>query len=243
MEKKKPIYTKEKGSILPNVSKWLIKQRTKKQEEKRIIKKVTAGKFKNQELKYLANGLDILRLLYFHGVDILEWDLLSSDKERSKKENIIKALMVFTRRNVDIILSQVSGKMWSSYYEQKKLADFEKNMEILAKTNGIITTMQTKTEIIDGKETEIQRERVYSQKEIYDILNFFQLQKEGIEDHGIEELVNVGLSIATFLGTVTENIKQSDKPMLTGTLLASGIAGGIGNFVYKQKLQDKEEIK
>ena len=85
MEKKKPIYTKEKGSILPNVSKWLIKQRTKKQEEKRIIKKVTAGKFKNQELKYLANGLDILRLLYFHGVDILEWDLLSSDKERSKK--------------------------------------------------------------------------------------------------------------------------------------------------------------
>ncbi len=243
MEKKKPIYTKEKGSILPNVSKWLIKQRTKKQEEKRIIKKVTAGKFKNQELKYLANGLDILRLLYFHGVDILEWDLLSSDKERSKKENIIKALMVFTRRNVDIILSQVSGKMWSSYYEQKKLADFEKNMEILAKTNGIITTMQTKTEIIDGKETEIQRERVYSQKEIYDILNFFQLQKEGIEDHGIEELVNVGLSIATFLGTVTENIKQSDKPMLTGTLLASGIAGGIGNFVYKQKLQDKEENK
>ena len=99
------------------------------------------------------------------------------------------------------------------------------------------------TEIIDGKETEIQRERVYSQKEIYDILNFFQLQKEGIEDHGIEELVNVGLSIATFLGTVTENIKQSDKPMLTGTLLASGIAGGIGNFVYKQKLQDKEENK
>ena len=33
MEKKKPIYTKEKGSILPNVSKWLIKQRTKKQED------------------------------------------------------------------------------------------------------------------------------------------------------------------------------------------------------------------
>ena len=48
MKFNKPIYTKENGSIIPNISKWLIEKQNERKEEKRIIKKVTGGTLKSQ---------------------------------------------------------------------------------------------------------------------------------------------------------------------------------------------------
>lgn len=243
MKFNKPIYTKENGSIIPNISKWLIEKQNERKEEKRIIKKVTGGTLKSQELKYLIHGLKILRLMYHQGMDFIEMDLINSQKEITTKEGIIKALLLFTRRNVDSFLYSINNQLNDKYYTDQSQIDFKKSLEVLSKSNGIVTTKYTSKEVVDGKETEVVKERILSQKEIYDIIEDFQeyIHKKEIND--LENIVNIGISIATFLGTATDSIRQSEKPIMTGSILTGGIAGGIANFIYKQQLREKEEDK
>lgn len=212
------------------------------------IEKLQTGKFEGSDLKYVINGLDLIKMLGDIGIDRVIQQIRS--KQDLSEEDAKKILYLhLSKKPMLSFIDGLNKNVRSEYVTKREIAQLENLYDIIRNSrDGVITKESVRIEVDEnGNKREIKSEVPMTEQEIIDILGNYRNRLFEIKDREFSEYSGLGLSILNLLGSMyfmqtDENSKKISKNVglsaiiEVSTLLANKyLYRDYGEKVYKNE--------
>ena len=167
------------------------------------IEKLQTGKFKGSDLKYVINGLDLIKMLGDIGIDRVIQQLKS--KQDLSEDDAKKILYLHLSKKTMLgFVDGLNKNVRSEYVTKREIAQLQDLYDIVRNSrDGVITKESIRIEVDEnGNKREIKSEVPMTEQEIIDILGNYRYRLFEIKDREFSEYTGLGLSILNLLGSM-----------------------------------------
>lgn len=235
----------ETAKIVTSKVKENLGHKSKKRKHKRI-ESFKSGSFKNCDLKYLIRGIEFIQIIGDAGIEAVMRNL-SSNNEELKPETIkLMTILKIGKGPLFDFLSMYRNSIHSKFDTQREISNLENMYDIIQNSrDGVITRKKTiKEKDENGIERDVEIEISMTEGEIANIIKDYEHQLYYIQDNKFSSYLGLGMSLASILGAIyneSKNSKGIAKTLgLTGLISVGTLIGR--KYVtkdYKYKVGDK----